>query len=107
MSCDETLQMFERDPDQSGAPTGCTAYILRAWGVIYDGIVSEVRVTDGLPHLRYISGTGTRRARFPDETSRVFVRNDAPIDESVFQIAAPRKLEVVPTSLSDIKWEWD
>jgi hypothetical protein len=99
--------MFERDPNQASTPFGCTAYILRSWGVISEGVVSEVTVSNGLPKLRFVDGGGTRLARYADEASRVFVRDDALIDKAVFDILAPRKLETVPTSLADIRWEWD
>lgn len=80
---------------------------MRTWGVVDSGIAAEVRVKNGLPWLRYIEGGGTRLASYPDELSRVFVKNDAPIDPEVFKIRAPRKIAFVPSSVADVRWEWD
>src|SRR5579862_9535593 len=102
-----SLPMFERDPDQSKVSKNCTAYIVRSWGVIQEGVVSEVRVTQGLPHLRFVQGGSTCLARYPDEVSRVFVRNDALVDPEVFKIKAPSIPNSVPESVNDNRWEWD
>lgn len=100
---DTRIPLFERDPDQSGAPTGTIAYLLRWWGTIYTGVVSKVGVVNNLPALTYIAhdeveATG-RPAKFPAEVSRVFVSEDAEIDPAVFTIAAPPLPNDVPPSL--------
>lgn len=88
------LPLFEKDTDQNGAPDGTTAYILRWWGTIYSGVVSRVRVADGLPALTYVAhesvvDASARPAAFPAEVSRVFVKDDAEIDPAVFTLPAP------------------
>jgi len=89
---DTKLLMFERDADQNNVPSGTIAYILRAWGVVYEGIVSRVSVENGLPALGYDAseiGASARPATYPSETSRLFVKEDAEIDPAVFEIMAP------------------
>lgn len=96
------LLMFERDIDQSNVPTGTIAYVLRTWGVIYEGIVSRVSVENGLPALGYDTsevGASARPARYPSETSRLFVKEDAEIDPAVFEIMAPPIPRDVPGHL--------
>lgn len=94
--------MFERDADQSNVPAGTTAYILRTWGAVYEGIVSRVSIENGLPALGYDTsevGASARPARYPSETSRLFVKEDAEIDPAVFEIFAPAIPRDVPGHL--------
>ena len=84
------IPMFEKDPNQEDVPVGHVAYLLRFWTAIYDeGRVTKVALSGfGLPHLYFDSGGSMRRPKYAGEYSRLFVREDAPIDPRVFEIDA-------------------
>ena len=99
MSKTDSLPMFERDPNQNGSPPGHTAYILRHWGAVYEGgTVTRVEVYEDRPSFMFRGEAGSRLARYPDEVSRLFVRDDAEIDPEVFRIKAGPVPSEMPTN---------
>ena len=98
MSSRHDLRMFERDPSQEGVPAEHVAYVLRVWGVVYDGpSVVEVGILNGKPLLRWAHGGTCRPAKMPDEVSHIVVLIGSPIDPEVFMIPAGPVPDTVPT----------
>ena len=80
--------IFEKDTDQTSVPDGYSAYLLRWWWYVVEGKFCGIGVANDAPALDNESDYRSRLPNSLGEISRIFVRNDAPIDERVFELEA-------------------